>query len=186
MTRAELDARLGRALAVGVADQRREKAEQSLLLVALTELNRLRESSDRSVLTDIGALVTEEVDLAERFRLWTAEDLRGRTRPRELVEDWLVGRGLNVLFGASQVGKSFLAPDWSLSLTVGIPWLGHRVDKGRVLYVLAEDDPFWIDRVDAWCQDHGGPDISEIRFIAEPVNLYRASSLHEFISRDAA
>ena len=90
------------------------------------------------------------------------------------MEDWLVGRGLNVLFGASQVGKSFLAPDWSLSLTAGIPWLGHRVDKGRVLYVLAEDDPFWIDRVDAWCQDHGGPDISEIRFIAEPVNLYRA------------
>lgn len=45
-----------------------------------------------------------------------------------------------LLSGSSKAGKSFLLMELAVSLAEGIPWLGFRVRRGRVLYVNLEID----------------------------------------------
>ena len=43
-----------------------------------------------------------------------------------------------LLFGQPSAGKSSVAMQWAVHIAAGIPWLGHDVEQGRVLYILGE------------------------------------------------
>ncbi len=45
---------------------------------------------------------------------------------------------LGVIYGQSTAGKSFIALDLAAHIALGREWLGHRVTKARVVYVVAE------------------------------------------------
>jgi len=55
-----------------------------------------------------------------------------------LIKNWLTVGGLSVLFGPSNVGKSFLAIDIAVHVAGGLSWFGHRVKAGSVVYIAAE------------------------------------------------
>lgn len=66
-----------------------------------------------------------------------------------LVKGWLDRGGLSVLFGPSNTGKSFLALDMAHHVARGLRWGGHRVRRGRVVYLAAEGGAGFTNRVAA-------------------------------------
>lgn len=59
-----------------------------------------------------------------------------------------------ILFGASGSGKSFVAIDLCCAIARGIEWRGHRVKRGRVLYIAAEGSAGIGKRLRAYCNHH--------------------------------
>lgn len=116
--------------------------------------------------------------LMERMRF--AGDVKPHLDRNYLVKGWLDRGGLSVMYGPSNVGKSFLALDMAHHVSKGRQWGKRRVKKGRVLYVAAEGGVSFGNRVAAldepemWILDGAmcltGPR-SQARFLAEVVDV---------------
>ncbi len=89
-----------------------------------------------------------------------ADELRAALRPiadirpvltsRYVIKRWLDAGASSVLFGASNVGKSFLALDLAMHVAAGRDWQGHRVrSSGRAIYVAAEGGHGFSNRIEA-------------------------------------
>jgi AAA domain len=100
-----------------------------------------------------------------------------------LIENVLVALAFLVLYGASGVGKSFLALDWALTVASGLPWCGHETRGGWVLYIAAEGAAGLSKRVDAWCAERGVPEPERILFIPDAPNLLDPISVAHVIER---
>ncbi|TDE36318.1 AAA family ATPase [Antarcticimicrobium sediminis] len=66
-----------------------------------------------------------------------------------LVKGWLDKGTLTVVFGQSNVGKSFFALDLAHHISKGETWGNRRVNKGNVLYIAAEGGSSFPNRVSA-------------------------------------
>src|ERR1700754_2920834 len=55
-----------------------------------------------------------------------------------LVNDFFVEKSLNLMIGASQAGKSYLALDLAAAIANGRPFLGKSVRQGGILYIATE------------------------------------------------
>ncbi len=55
-----------------------------------------------------------------------------------LVDGWLDVGASSVIYGASNVGKTFVVLDIACSIALGVPWAGRDTKKSGVLYVAAE------------------------------------------------
>jgi hypothetical protein len=108
---------------------------------------------------------------ADTFALLGFADLLATPDLAWLIDDLVPGDGLSVIFGKPGSFKSFLALDWSLSVATGLPWFGHPVKAGHVVYVCAEGRGGLKQRVVAWWEAHGRPDMSRAWFLPEAVNL---------------
>lgn len=97
--------------------------------------------------------------------------------PPTWVLDELLPSGFSVLFGPSNVGKSFLALDWSLCIATGECWYGKQAADGWVVYIAAEGVHGLYRRVQAWmhARDQTAPE--RIRFIPNAANLLDGSDL---------
>lgn len=73
----------------------------------------------------------------------------------DFVEDMLQMGTSVILYGPSNVGKSFLAFDIAKHVGYGMPWNGRGVDKGAVLYVYREGTKAIGKRRAAWYKEHG-------------------------------
>ena len=73
-----------------------------------------------------------------RFRPLTLKEMADLPPPEWLIEGLVPQDGLVVLYGEPRAGKSFVALDWGLSVATGVPWLGHEVRSGEVVYIYAE------------------------------------------------
>ncbi len=83
------------------------------------------------------------------------EDEQDKQEPPEpLVEGWLWRGHITRLYGAPGHGKSFVAVDFACCVSTGMPWHEHRVKRGKVIYVAAEDSIGIILRLRAWRQRH--------------------------------
>ena len=77
-------------------------------------------------------------------------------RPKELIEGVLNYGEKMLLGGASKVGKTWLALDAAVSVACGVPWLGYKTHKARVLFVNLELTDWAIaDRVGWICKQKG-------------------------------
>lgn len=110
------------------------------------------------------------------FPLLSIADLAKLPPPAWLLQDMLPV-GFNVLFGPSNVGKSFLALDWSLCIAAGLPWYGQVTTQGPVLYIAAEGVAGIYRRVKAWIHARNQPAPDQIRFIAGAANFLDASDV---------
>lgn len=86
-----------------------------------------------------------------------------------VVKGWLDQSAISVIYGPSNVGKSFLALDIAYHVAKELTWHGARVTGGNVLYVAAEGGASFENRVAAL----DGP-----RFwvIKTPLSLYGKQS----------
>lgn len=85
-------------------------------------------------------------------------------RSRYLVKGWLDRGASSVVYGESNVGKTFFALDLALHVAAGEDWRGHRVPDGEkwagpVLYVAAEGGIGINNRIEAMRHEH--PDLME-------------------------
>lgn len=72
-----------------------------------------------------------------------------------IIKDFLPHAQLGVLFGESGSGKSFLTYDMCAAVCRGIEWNGRRVNRGKVLYVVAEGVGGFVNRIRAYCHQYG-------------------------------
>lgn len=71
-----------------------------------------------------------------------------------VVQNTIPENSLSLMFGASGSGKTFCALSIGLSVASGLPWFGHYVRRGDVLYICGEGRNGVLKRVEAWCSDN--------------------------------
>jgi hypothetical protein len=103
----------------------------------------------------------------EWFKLLSIAGLAELPDPDWLIEGMVPVRGFVNLYGPPKSGKSFIALDWGLSIAMGVPWLGHEVRPGPVVYVY-------------WCMARG---ISPLEFLMLPsrVNITEGSERERLV-----
>lgn len=115
----------------------------------------------------------------------TADELRNSPPVQWLIEGMVPEQGLAVLYGPPNVGKSFVALDWALSVAAGRPWGGLAVRQGPIVYVVAEGGGGMGSRVDTWTKATGCG-VEDAHMVRGPIQLHEpveqillANGLHE-------
>jgi len=67
-----------------------------------------------------------------------------------LIDDFLDRSAASMLYGDSNVGKTFVALDIACHVATGKPWFGHHVRRGAVIYIATEAGRSIERRVVAW------------------------------------
>lgn len=73
-----------------------------------------------------------------KLKLWTLDEIQQQPWPTWHVQDVLPRAEINMLYGESGVGKSFIALDMTLAIAQGKPWFGHETNQTDVLWLAAE------------------------------------------------
>ncbi len=82
---------------------------------------------------------TEPGKSSSGWRLVPVSELLDAPAPlRWLIRDFLQPDSLNLLFGDSAAGKSFLALSWAAAVATGRAWGGHVTDAAPVVYLAGE------------------------------------------------
>lgn len=78
-------------------------------------------------------------ELPKRVRSMPADELQNRPSPPWLIQNFIAEKSITVMYGASNVGKSFVASDIAGHLAQGRNWGNLMVNKPHsILYVCAE------------------------------------------------
>lgn len=93
---------------------------------------------------------------------------------RYLVKGWLDRGAMSVVYGESNVGKTFLALDLAAHVAAGLDWHGHRVPAGEkwagpVLYIASEGGTGIRNRMEAMRREN--PELDGDNLILLPTRL---------------
>lgn len=91
-----------------------------------------------------------------------------------LIEDWIPKSGIGAVYGHPGSGKSFFALDMAAHIAAGQPWAGRHVEPGLVVYVVAEGQTGFRNRL--FAMQHAGriaPDAPFV-FIPCPIDMQSA------------
>lgn len=125
-----------------------------------------------------------EMPVGGKFKITSDDDFAAQeSNLKWLVKGFLPKANLGVLFGESGSGKSFAMLDLSAAICRGIEfWNGHRVTKGRVLYVVAEGVSGFRQRIKAYCHQQAIPRIGmDVIYDVTP-NLTNVAQITDLIS----
>ena len=88
----------------------------------------------------------------------TGDDFISKPSPvRWLIRNMLEERGITMVYGGSNSGKTFVVLDMLLSLSTGQrQWFSHKARKAETLYLCGEGRAGLKARIAAWIQVHGG------------------------------
>lgn len=113
----------------------------------------------------------EHMSTLDRLRsmLVTMDEVADRPAPVPLVHGLLNLATEAWLIGAPGSLKSFVALDLAGHVGSGRDWQGHRVRKGKVLYIAAEGADGMTLRTRAWLKVHGDP--GDVIFLPYPVQV---------------
>lgn len=106
-----------------------------------------------------------------RFEVIDDDELEKLPKPDWLVDGLVPQRALVMLYGASEVGKTFLTVDLGFCIATGISFHGRSVARGRVIYVAAEGGAGLGVRVAAWKESNEQYGRAGVGFISQPVRL---------------
>lgn len=90
-----------------------------------------------------------------RFAPIQAGEFSQGQHPGWIIKGVLPRAELAVVYGESGSGKSFAVLDMVAAVARGIPWRGHRVTKGRVVYICAEGAGGFRKRLIAYAARQG-------------------------------
>lgn len=102
-----------------------------------------------------------------------------------LIEGHLTLKGFTGLIGPSGHGKSFIALDIACCVSSGISWHGHQTKQGSVIYVVAEGEDGFKDRIRAWLNGH--PEIDQdllkrnLKFVPHAIQLTENNEINELL-----
>jgi hypothetical protein len=112
----------------------------------------------------------------------TAAELMSMPPPSWTIESVLPSGALVVTYGPPKSAKTFLALHQALCVATGIPMFGNRVQRQRVLYVVAEGVRALGQRIAAWCEwHHIERDVLDgwIAFVDVPVQLLDPGAVND-------
>lgn len=116
-----------------------------------------------------GLVLPAEVTNPLLASLWHVRELDKLPPIEWLIKDEIPKRGLVTLFGASGVGKSFIALDMAMHLSASV----------KVLYVASEGEGGYQQRVAAW-ENHHQQEGGNLHFLMEVVALLDPKDLRQF------
>lgn len=100
-------------------------------------------------------------DFASKMK--TTGEMLAWPRPAPLIDGILFKGTVAALYGHPGSMKSFVAIDWAMSIALGSWWFGRAVERGQVLYCVAEGASGAGPRIEAW--------MDEQKVYHEPENL---------------
>jgi hypothetical protein len=72
-----------------------------------------------------------------------------------IINGYLAKQSYSLIFGESGHYKSFVSIEWAFCVAAGLPWNGHEVKQGPVLYIFGEGGSGLRRRFDAVAKKHG-------------------------------
>ena len=126
---------------------------------------------------DLGPLPAaepESTSLPSRFQVLDESAVLDRPRPRWLVKGIVPEAELVVLYGQSTAGKSFVALDLFACVARGVPWRGMKTKQARVIYLAAEGQGGFRNRLEAYRQHHDSP--TGLRMVLDAPNFLKADA----------
>lgn len=119
---------------------------------------------------DIATQPTQPAPEKRRAPIFWAGDAKPVLSSSYLVKGWLGSEQMSVIYGPSNVGKSFFMLDMAFHVAAGKDWQGCKVKQGAVLYLATEGGNAFQNRVYALMQEHGLTDVP-LAVRPAPVNL---------------
>jgi hypothetical protein len=95
------------------------------------------------------------VQASDTFQILDLDELENLPSPEWLVKELVVDDGLTVIFGDPGAGKSFIALDMALRLSLAMDWHGTETKQVGVLYIAGEGARGLGKRVKGWRREHG-------------------------------
>jgi len=91
-----------------------------------------------------------------------------------IAKGWLAENSISVVYGPSNVGKSFFCMSLAYHIAAGREWMGNRINKGSVLYLATEGGAAFQNRLVALREKY--PDYENVNLAVRPspINLYDA------------
>ncbi len=109
---------------------------------------------------------------AEQKPIFWLKDAEPVLTSSYLIKGWL-GRGqMSVVYGPSNVGKSFFSLDMALCISASVEWQGSKVKGGPVLYLATEGGNAFQSRCVALRKQYGVTD-APLAVRPSPVDLLR-------------
>lgn len=109
-----------------------------------------------------------------RFRVYGEDEILQRPRPTWIVKNVIPDAALVVIYGQPSSGKSFLALDLFACVAQGLPWRGIKTKMRRVIYLAAEGQGGFRNRLEAYRQHHARP--SGLRMILDAPNFLKSDA----------
>lgn len=127
---------------------------------------------------DVFAEIESERKAEKRaaLKLWTLDEIQAQPWPTWHVQDILPRAEINMLYGESGIGKSFIALDMSLAVAQGIPWFEHETNQCDVLWLAAEAFGSMKPRSCAYAKGH---DLALSELSAAPFRVVESFSLND-------
>lgn len=88
-----------------------------------------------------------------------------------LIDGWLPKSGVGVLYGHPGCGKTFLALDMSRCVAMAVSWAGRAVEAGLVIYVAAEGQAGFRNRLAAVVAEGRLSRDAPFAFVPCPIDL---------------
>lgn len=124
---------------------------------------------------------TTAARIEPRFQIYSVAELPNETTLPFLIHGVLPAGALAEVHGSPGAGKSFLALDMALSISTGLPFFGHDVVSGQVLYVAAERFLGLRRRIEALCHRYAITDRSALHIMRDGVQLIDKHDVRSFV-----
>ena len=101
-----------------------------------------------------------------------------------LIKNWLRRGQTSMIYGPSNVGKSFFVIDLVYSITTGEEWNGYRVKQGKVLYIATEGHSGLGQRLEALKRSRSFPPNypdDQWLVLAEKIDLYESTNAKQIL-----
>ena len=125
-----------------------------------------------------------QLDALKNLR--TAVSLTFNPDPPYLVKRWFGAGQTSIVYGPSNVGKSFFVLDLIYHIVTDSEWHGNKVQHGRVVYVATEGHSGIAKRIHALERVYGFPNNfvpEDYLILPERVNLTDPNFAQEFCAR---
>ena len=115
-----------------------------------------------------------------KFPVLSADEMSKQKTAKWLIKGVVPAADIVTIFGASGSGKSFVVLEMAACIALGVPWRGHKAEKGRVVIIAAEGSGSYGKRIKALAQYLGiSPKDLDIGVIVVPPNLMEEGDVTE-------
>mgnify|MGYP003672762950 CR=1 FL=1 len=109
---------------------------------------------------------------AEQKPIFWLRDAQPVLNSSYLIKNWLGRSQMSVVYGPSNVGKSFFCLDMAICIAAGIDWQGNKVRGGPVLYLATEGGNAFQSRCVALRDEYNVSDVP-LAVRPSPIDLLR-------------
>lgn len=113
--------------------------------------------------------------------LLSTEELLNLPPVSWLMDGMIPENGLAAIYGPPGEGKSFIALDWAMSISEGLPWMGLATKQSPVIYIAAEGGRGIQKRVRGWMDANKRPELSAMYYLLHPLYVRENGVIEAFL-----